>query len=287
MATAASPSSPPPEVSLSESQNLPQLIPLEQVWSNRPAPPPPPPPPSDEDEGVQLDNDEEEEEFPTPPGGVGETLTRLRRRAEEEFRPRSAITRRAEEFPTPPGGVGETLRRLRRAGEEFGPRTSAITRRADNDEEEEEEEEFSRPPPRSRTRRTQEKVNNNNKSRRQTAQEIVDKARRRYQPHQPRYFNHMCDKEISLVKNVKKFRNGKNMRVANANTVHLYNYRYEKLKLLVGKLHRTQNILQQQYNIDMSIPSERTMKWNLPITITGYNSKLLLESLCEIERIVY
>ena len=253
MATAASPSSPPPEVSLSESQNLPQLIPLEQVWSNRPAPPPPPPPPSDEDEGVQLDNDEEE-----------------------------------EEFPTPPGGVGETLRRLRRAEEEFGPRTSAITRRADNDEEEEEEEEFSRPPPRSRTRRTQEKVNNNNKMiRRQTAQEIVDKARRRYQPHQPRYFNHMCDKEISLVKNVKKFRNGKNMRVANANTVHLYNYRYEKLKLLVGKLHRTQNILQQQYNIDMSIPSERTMKWNLPITLVGYNSKKLFESLCEIERIVY
>ena len=253
MATAASPSSPPPEVSLSESQNLPQLIPLEQVWSNRPATPPPS---DDEDEGVQL---EEEEEFPTL-SGVGETLTRLRRRAEEEFGAR----RRAEEFPT-----------MRRAEKEFGPRT----RRADNDEE---KEEFL---PRSRTRTTREKVNN--ETRRQSAQDIVDNARRRYQPHQPRYFNNMRDEEISLVKNIKKFRNGKHMSVANASTVHLFEYRHEKLKLLVGKLHRTQNILQQQYNIDMSIPSERTMKWNLPITVTGYNSKLLLESLCEIERIVY
>ena len=250
--SSSSPSSPPPEM---ESPSLPpQHIPLERVSdfisSNRP-PLPPGPPPSPP---------------PLPPGPPPPSDDEGVIIEEEE----------EEEFP-PPSGVEEEFRMAddgstTRTGieEEFGPR---IIRMADDGST-------------TITRlRTQEK-----KTR---AQEVVDNARRLrrlqrpYQPHQPRYFNHMCDKEKSLVKKIKKFRNGKNMRVANENTVHLFKYRHERLPLLIGKLHRTHNILQQRYNILMSIPSERMMKWKLPITIIGYNAKSLFESLCEIERIVY
>ena len=285
--SSSSPASPPPEMESPPSLS-PQPIPLERVSdfisSNRPpplppgSPPPPPPlppgtPPPSDDEGVIIEEEEEEEkEFPEEirmadddEGLRRETLEKKTRRqapsgVEEEFGPR--IIRMADDGSTT---ITRLRKKTRRHGveEEFRPRS--IIRMADDG--------------------TQEK-----KTR---AQVVVDNARRLrrlqrpYQPHQPRYFNHMCDEEKSLVKKIKKFRNGKSMRVANKSTVHLYKYRHDKLPLLIGKLHRTHNILQQQYNIHMSIPSQRTMKWKLPITIIGYNAKSLFESLCEIERIVY
>ena len=77
----------------------------------------------------------------------------------------------------------------------------------------------------------------------------------------------------------------KDIIICNDSTIYIKRYNKRNLKFLVGSYHRTQNSIEQEFCVSLTIPDHNCYE-DIPVVIEGDDVELLLQGLAWVEAII-